>query len=345
MRLNYHQKCQGSKLTHLCFADDLLIFVDRSLDSVQAVLQVLREFEMRSGLVVSLQKSSVFASGLSQREIELIHFSTGMPLGSLPVRYLGVPLCTKKLSLLNCEVLIQQVKSRLSSWSAKALSFAGRLLIIKTVITGITTFWCSTFILLQACVKRINSLCRVFLWQGDIDKHHSVRVSWEVVTKPRREGGLGIKNLAVCNKSSCLKQIWLLFFQAGSVWVAWFVEEVLDGSLSNLWTTMPNQRYSWQVNKMLKLSSSIYSWIKLRVQNGVSCQFWTDNWSPFGPIISYLGLRRSSNLGISDDASLASLNINGNWLLPSARLDQLVNLHVHLTTVQLNELSDYYERR
>lgn len=79
-------------------------------------------------------------------------------MGALPVRYLGVPLCTKKLSLLNCEVLLQQIKSKMSSWSSKALSFAGRLLLIKNVITGITTFWCATFVLPQACVKRIN-LC------------------------------------------------------------------------------------------------------------------------------------------------------------------------------------------
>lgn len=343
MKFNYHLKCQSSKLTHLCFADDLLIFMDGSLESVHAVLQVLREFELRSGLAVSVQKSSFYASGLTQMETDLIQFTTGMPMGTLPVRYLGVPLCTKKLSLLNCEVLLQQIKTRLSSWSAKALSFAGRLLLIMTVITGITTFWCSTFILPQACVKRINSLCGVFLWKGDIEQHHSARVSWEVVTKPKREGGLGIKNLAIWNKACCLKLIWLLFFQSGSVWVAWFVEEVLNGSLSNLWTTAPNRRYSWQVNKLLKLSFSIYSWIKIRVQNGQSCRFWSDNWSPYGSLRSYLGVSGSSSLGVSEQATLASLNRNNSWLIPPARSELLVNVHATLTTINLNNDEDYYE--
>lgn len=176
MKFKYHQKCEGSKLTHLCLVDYLLIFIDGSLDSVQAVLQVLREFEMRSGLAVSVQKLSFFASCISSQETDLIQFSTGMPLGALPVRYLGVPLCTKKLSILHCEGLLQQIKSRLSSWSAKSLFFAGRMLLIKTVIAGITTFWCSTFIMPQACVKRINSLCGVFLWKGDIEEHHTARV-------------------------------------------------------------------------------------------------------------------------------------------------------------------------
>ena len=136
----YHHQCHKTKLTHLSFADDLLIFIDGSLASVQRVLQILHEFEKRSGLAVSMQKTSFFASGLTDQEIAVIQASTGMQCGSLPMRYLGVPLCTKKLNLLNCEPLIQQVKKRFSSWSAKALSFAGRLLLIKTVISGITTF-------------------------------------------------------------------------------------------------------------------------------------------------------------------------------------------------------------
>lgn len=54
LRLHYHHKCASSKLTHLCFTDDLLIFIDGSIDSVQIVLQVLKEFEFRSGLAVSI---------------------------------------------------------------------------------------------------------------------------------------------------------------------------------------------------------------------------------------------------------------------------------------------------
>lgn len=95
-KFHYHHKCSASKLTHLCFADDLLIFTEGSLESVQNVLQVLQEFHQRSGLAVSVQKSSFFASGLSQQECDLITFSTGMPLGTLHVRYLGGPSLHKE---------------------------------------------------------------------------------------------------------------------------------------------------------------------------------------------------------------------------------------------------------
>ena len=33
-KIKSHPKCKGVKLTHLCFADDILIFIDRSIGSV-----------------------------------------------------------------------------------------------------------------------------------------------------------------------------------------------------------------------------------------------------------------------------------------------------------------------
>ena len=44
-RFQYHLNCSSSKMTHLCLTDDLLIFIDGNVDSVHAILQVLREFE------------------------------------------------------------------------------------------------------------------------------------------------------------------------------------------------------------------------------------------------------------------------------------------------------------
>ncbi|CDY43348.1 BnaC04g25080D [Brassica napus] len=58
------------------------------------------------------------------------------------------------------------------------------------------------------------------------------------------------------------------------------------------------------VNKLLKLSPLLYNWIHLRVSNGLSCRFWTDNWSSFGSMRQYLQLGTTS-LGIPEMATLA----------------------------------------
>lgn len=99
--------------THLCFADDLLIFTDGSINSVQGVLQVLRDFEAFSGLAISVDKSCVFPSGLTEEETESITAVSGIPVGSLPIRYLGLPLNSRKLSMTNCEPMLKNAFMRL----------------------------------------------------------------------------------------------------------------------------------------------------------------------------------------------------------------------------------------
>ncbi|CAG7875414.1 unnamed protein product [Brassica rapa] len=78
-----------------------------------------------SWLVVSIQKTAFYSSGLSSHEISSISILTGIPRNS------------KKLTILNCEPLLNQRKSKVNTWS-ESLSFAGRLLLVNTVIAGIT---------------------------------------------------------------------------------------------------------------------------------------------------------------------------------------------------------------
>ncbi|XP_018488029.2 putative ribonuclease H protein At1g65750 [Raphanus sativus] len=234
------------------------------------------------------------------------------------------------------------IKKRLSSWSVKSLSFSGRLLLLKTVISGITTFWCSAFILPKACIKRINSLCNVFLWRGNIEDHNTARVAWSTVTLTKDQGGLGLNDLVSWNNACCLKLVWMLFFRAGSIWVAWFTKEVLKGSVHNYWITKPSPSYSWLANKLLKMREVVYPMIKLRMQNGCTARFWTDNWSPFGNLTTFLH-NSSSRLGIPMKATVASLHRNGTWRLPPARTDQELQLLTHLTTITLSPEDDYYD--
>lgn len=220
-RFGYHAKCASSELTHLCFADDLLIFTDGKLSSMQAILDILHEFCQHSGLTISLQKTSFVTCVVPQDQIDLIATATGLTIAALPVRYLGVPLCSQKLSLHNCAPLLQHIKGKVNSWSSRALSFPGRLLLINIVINGITNFWTTTFIIPKACIDKINSLCSSFLWHGSSEGSHSVRVAWDKVTLSKAEGGLGCRDLGAWNKACSIKLIWLLFSQSGLIWVAW----------------------------------------------------------------------------------------------------------------------------
>lgn len=59
-KIGYHHKCEETRLTHLCFVDDLLIFIEGKLDSIKNILQILKEFEDQSGLALNIQKQTSF---------------------------------------------------------------------------------------------------------------------------------------------------------------------------------------------------------------------------------------------------------------------------------------------
>lgn len=88
----FHWRCKKEKISHLCFADDLIIFCKGEVASVSVVAKCLSLFKAMSGLAPNPDKSHLFTCGVA-RNVKLQMLSIlGYKGGSLPVRYLGVPL-------------------------------------------------------------------------------------------------------------------------------------------------------------------------------------------------------------------------------------------------------------
>lgn len=337
--IGYHPRCKDSKLTHLCFADDLLIFSDGSPASLQGIIAVLSEFQRLSGLAISPQKSCFFPAGLSPAEITELVAISGIPQGFLPMQYLGLPLSTKKLSLLNCEPLLQKIKSKISLWTAKYLSLAGRLQLLSSVISGIINFWCAAFILPKACINQINSMCSAYLWKGSLDGRHVARVAWETITSPKAEGGLGLKDIRIWNKSCTFKLLWMLFFKTDSVWVAWIQDNVIKDSC--LWELKEKQTHTWLFKKLLRLRAEATQWIRIIPGNGYSISFWRSPWSSFGPLLQRIGSHGPRQTGIPLSSSLSTLWNGSSWILSPARSLMMEQVHIHLSTITLSSSPDH----
>ncbi|KAL0287460.1 UNVERIFIED_CONTAM: Retrovirus-related Pol polyprotein from type-2 retrotransposable element R2DM [Sesamum angustifolium] len=57
---NFHPKCEKLKITHLLFADDLMLFSRGDLPSIRILMECLQEFRDVSGLAVNNAKSNIF---------------------------------------------------------------------------------------------------------------------------------------------------------------------------------------------------------------------------------------------------------------------------------------------
>jgi len=123
-------------------------------------------FSNWSGLVPNLNKSEVFLSGGSSGLQNNILNKLGFQVGSLPFRYLGVPVISARLGKADCITLVNAITARVQSWTHRFLSFAGRLQLIKSVLYSIQVFWASVFFLPCAVLDRIEKIIRQFLWKG-----------------------------------------------------------------------------------------------------------------------------------------------------------------------------------
>ncbi|VFQ67774.1 unnamed protein product [Cuscuta campestris] len=234
---NYHKDCAGLGITHLAFADDLMLFSRGDLHSVQVLMDALDHFSRVSGLTLNPTKSNIFLAGKYRDSSHALLALASFPRGQLPVRYLGLPLASQRISESDFAPLFKTVEGYLSKWSTLKLSYAGRLELVRAVIQGVQSFWLQVFPVQKYILDRITSLCRNFLWGSKLAK-----VAWVDICKPKTEGGLGLKDITSWNNTLLCKLLWNLAAKKDSLWVKWVHNIYIQGN--DVWQWQPKKRNS-----------------------------------------------------------------------------------------------------
>lgn len=83
----------------------------------------------------------------------------------------------------------------MAPWKQQYLSFGGRLTLVNSVLDGIPTYLMSLIPMPASLEKNIDKIRRQFLWEGNVEKRKFHLVKWSIVTKHKKEEGLGVRNL------------------------------------------------------------------------------------------------------------------------------------------------------
>lgn len=195
------------KISHLLFANDSLLFCRALEREIQETLEVLKLYAKASGQCLNMEKTSIyFSSNTPPQKRELIKAMLGVNEVERFESYLGLPTLVGRSKYHTFSYLKDKVWKMLQGWKGKNLSRAGKEILIKVVAQSIPTYTMGVFQLSVKLYEELQSMCARYWW-GQIGNERKIHwLSWETLTKPKLEGGMGFKDLRQFNLAMLAKQ-------------------------------------------------------------------------------------------------------------------------------------------
>ncbi|XP_052627262.1 uncharacterized protein LOC128133760 [Lactuca sativa] len=320
----YHWSCKKQKITHLCFADDLMIFCHGNKASARVVKEALDEFAGVAGLLPNLAKSHIFFGNVKDNIKNKILRTLSFVEGKLPMRYLGLPLISTRLFIKYCKRLVDKVRKRIGDWKNKFLSYAGRLQLISSILFSLPVYWASSMLIPISTIKEIEKMMKNFLWNHDETKKGRAKVAWSSICKPVNKGGLGLRSLRVWNKAILSKRIWLIISEADSIWVKWTKINLLKGR--SFWDIEKKNGLSWSWRNLIKLKDVVRVHFCNKIGDGARTFMWFDDWHPLGPFSYVLSPREISQAGFNISNKVKDVMVDDSWFWPGEWCDLIPQL-------------------
>ncbi|GAB2266566.1 hypothetical protein Dimus_037903 [Dionaea muscipula] len=248
----FHPKCAKLGITHLAFADDIILLSKGELASVKLIMECLQHFASCSGLHMNNSKSSLFCAAMNDRLAEEIRQATGFSNGRLPFKYLGIPINASRLTSVQFMPFLEKISGYINGWLGKTLSYAGRVELIKSVLQGIDCFWLSFLPIPLLVLDKIKAYSRGFLFRENVKISP---VAWSTVYTPKKEGGLGLYCLRAWNNALLTSHIWNFHMKTDTLWVKWIAHYYLKQG--SFWDWKPGTDVSPLLKKLVVIRDEL----------------------------------------------------------------------------------------
>ncbi|KAE8665942.1 hypothetical protein F3Y22_tig00112523pilonHSYRG00172 [Hibiscus syriacus] len=269
----------GLVLSHIQFADDLIIFLDSNNESIANFFRILKIFEVAAGLKLYMTKTLLMGVNLDYSCVKSRAYLFHCGCAKLPSSYLGLSLGDQKISKLLWKPILDKVSMRLQSWKGKLLSLGGRLTLIKTVLANLPVYLMSIFPMPKAIADQINSRIVNFIWNSNSER--SIHwIKWDTICKPKSHGGLDFFDVNIRNRSLLNKWIWRYSVENDSLWRKIVVAKYNYDHDAILPKTVKYKSSSWVWRSIENPSGSFVSDflgdLRLVMDNGHNIDFWTE---------------------------------------------------------------------
>ena len=146
----------------LQYADDTIICLEHDVDKAVNLKLLLYIFELMSGLKVNYQKSEIFTVGGDESTLKYYAELFNCDVGSFPIKYLGMPVSYSTLRDSDWEFIVAKYLKRFEAWIGNAASMGGRLTLLDSVVTQISLYHMSMWLMNKTFVERLDKYRRRF---------------------------------------------------------------------------------------------------------------------------------------------------------------------------------------
>lgn len=168
------------------------------------------------------------------------------------------------------------MRGKIESWCGREASCAGREVLIKSIAQAVPTYSMGCFLLPKNICKKMRMAISNYWWGSSADNRRIHWMSWDRLTHPKSEGGMGFKDLRCFNLAMLGKQGWRLITNPESLCAkvlkgryyhdSDFMQATRKRHASSTWRAIMVGREALQIG-LIK-----------RVVDGNLTEIWRDRW-------------------------------------------------------------------
>jgi hypothetical protein len=330
-------------LSILQYADDTILFLEDDLNQAKNLKIVLNTFEKLSGLKINFHKSELYCFGNAKSRTVSYGEIFGCKEGTLPFRYLGIPMNTHKIRNQDWQLVETRFQKKLASWKSKLLSAGGRLVLINAVLSSLPMFMMSFFRIPKGVLKKLDYYRSRFYWQSDEHKKKYRLIKWGVLQQPKCLGGLGILDLETQNK--CLLAKWIInLLNEDGTWQQLIKAKYLNRKTFTQVAKRPGDSQFWM--GLMEIKDTILAKGRFQVNNGRQARFWEDVWVGGQALKdtypTLYNITRRKNVSVASVISEVPVNMSFRRALTGSNRQKWFQLVESIAHLMLNEREDKF---